>query len=127
MGPLPAGKLVRDDIPDIIEKDTGKRPRIIVLEGTYLRLEAFKKLQEEMGELLRTTTREEAMEECGDVLEIYEFCEKLGCTRGTHVALATVEEFCHRYNTTLDEAKIAQAKKLAQRGGFSKGYYLVTE
>ncbi|QED48077.1 nucleoside triphosphate pyrophosphohydrolase [Cytobacillus dafuensis] len=62
-------KLVRDRIPEIIEK-TGKKFSTKILDNTEYIKELKKKSFEELEEYVNTTNNEDAIEELADVLEI---------------------------------------------------------
>lgn len=96
-------KLVRDNIPEIIQKQ-GETPHIRILEdGEYLRcLEA--KLDEEVGEYHRDKTKEEL----ADILEVaFALAAAQGCSR---------EELLEIYR-----------KKHHARGGFEKRIFLISK
>ena len=93
-------KLVRDKIPDIIEKD-GRNAKYHVLSEEDFIAELDKKLGEEVNEY----QEEKNLEEMADILEVlYAICKARGYT---------VEEL---------EAK--RWEKAAERGGFDKKLYL---
>lgn len=97
-------KLVRDNIPKIINED-GCNSVIRVLNDQEYKTELEKKLLEEYNEVLGTITTEERIEELADMLEIIQ-------------ALAILE------NKTLDDiVEIAKIKRL-KRGGFEKKIFL---
>jgi predicted house-cleaning noncanonical NTP pyrophosphatase (MazG superfamily) len=93
-------KLVRDRIPEIIEKD-GKEFSAHQARGDRLKDYAMKKLQEEVQEFVENPSAEEA----ADIMEIMNFlCNRLGIHESTILAEAT-------------------AKRVA-RGGFEMGFIL---
>ena len=93
-------KLVRDRIPEIIEKD-GKDFRVCQERGSRLQDYAMRKLQEEVMEFVENPCAEEA----ADIMEIMNFiCHRLGIHEHTIVAEAT--------------------SKRVLRGGFEMGYIL---
>lgn len=93
-------KLVRDLIPDIIEKD-GKQYQIRTLSDAAYQQELIRKLQEEVSEF----TEAQNLEELADILEvIHALTELLGADK------ATVEEI--------------RIKKAVERGGFEKRVFL---
>ena len=96
-------KLVRDKIPEIIER-SGERVVIRILEGEeYIRcLEA--KLDEEAGEY----HRDKNAEELADILEVvFALADAMGVCR---------EELMEIY-----------ARKHEARGGFQKGIFLISK
>ena len=94
-------KLVRDLIPDIIEK-SGKTYRIRVLsEDEYLEM-----LDRKLDEELREYHEDESIEELAD---IYELIRAAAIARGY-----TLEE--------LEAVRVAKAEK---RGGFDKRIFLI--
>jgi len=66
-------KLIRDNIPSIIEKDN-KSCVVSVLDDEQFNLELKKKLIEEATEVLAATTREELI---GEIADMYEIIDKL--------------------------------------------------
>jgi predicted house-cleaning noncanonical NTP pyrophosphatase (MazG superfamily) len=89
-------KLVRDLIPDIIEKES-KPYQTRILSDTAYQQELIKKLQEEVTEF----TEGPNLEELADILEvIHALTESLGADK------ATVEEI--------------RRQKAVERGGFEK-------
>lgn len=68
------GKLVRDNIPQIIEAD-GKKPIIEILSDEDYLVELDKKLNEEVAEY----QEDKSLEEMADVLEVlFAICEARG-------------------------------------------------
>ena len=97
-------KLVRDNIPRIIEQN-GEKPIIEILSDNDYELELLKKLKEECSEVMTSKSSDELLEELADVYEVLN-------------ALARIQ------NKTMDDVvKIAEQKKL-KRGGFEKKIYL---
>ena len=97
-------KLVRDKIPEIIEKN-GEKPYIKILEDNEYKMELEKKLLEEYNEVLKTESSEERVEELADMIEVIN-------------SLATLE------NKSLEDViKIANNKR-EKRGGFDKKIFL---
>jgi predicted house-cleaning noncanonical NTP pyrophosphatase (MazG superfamily) len=93
-------KLVRDRIPEIIERD-GKNFSVSQVRGKSLKSYAMKKLEEEIQEFIENPCAEEA----ADVMEIMNFiCHRLGIYNQTIVAEATA--------------------KHVRRGGFDSGFIL---
>ena len=94
-------KLVRDNIPDIIQK-SGKRARYRVLHNDRDFEKALKaKLIEEANELYIAETEEECVEELADIVTVLS------------VLLAKREQ-----------TKAVARAKLSQKGGFTKRYFL---
>ena len=98
-------KLVRDLIPQVIEKSGSKFSTRILDKSEHL-TEIKNKLYEEVKEFEATDNRKDALEELADILELI------------HAALpiheATYEE--------LEQIRLAKKKK---RGGFNEGIYLL--
>ncbi|WP_026675357.1 nucleoside triphosphate pyrophosphohydrolase [Alkalihalobacterium bogoriense] len=98
-------KLVRDRIPEIIEK-SGKKFRTKTLDSTTYEKELRVKLEEEMDELLKAESTAELVEEMADLLEVMYSLAKL---RG--VDPPEIEE--------------VRKRKLDERGGFEERLLLV--
>lgn len=98
-------KLVRDNIPQVIEK-TNKQFSTRVLSKEEYMVEVKKKLNEELEEYQEATTNEEAVEELADILELIH--------AAVRIHGATVEQ--------LEEVRRAKAEK---RGGFEKRIFLI--
>lgn len=98
-------KLVRDNIPQVIEK-TNKQFSTRVLSKEEYMVEVKKKMNEELEEYQEATTNEEAVEELADILELMYAAVKI---HG-----ATIEQ--------LEEVRRAKAEK---RGGFEKRIFLI--
>lgn len=98
-------KLVRDRIPEIIEK-TGKKFTTTILSDQEYIKELKKKSFEELEEYLSTTNKEDALEELADVLEIIH-------------ALAE----CH--GSSIKEVEAIRERKAEKRGGFQEKIFLV--
>lgn len=97
-------KLVRDRIPERIEKSGGKPVTRILDQGEYLS-ELKKKFQEELDEYLAAETPEARLEEMADIFEVI-------------TALNEAE------GRSLDAVIAAQAKKRAERGAFKGKIFL---
>ena len=95
-------KLVRDNIPEIVEKISGKKVRMQILEDDleYLGY-LLKKVEEEASELANAEGRDHQAEEIADVMEL----------------LDTLVEF---NGMDWDEIKGIQKEKKVKRGGFEK-------
>ena len=98
-------KLVRDYIPQVIEK-TGKKSSTRILSTEEYQIELNKKLGEELAEYIEAKTNEEAVEELADILELVHAAAKM---HG-----ATIEQ--------LEEVRRAKAEK---RGGFEQRIFLI--
>lgn len=98
-------KLVRDNIPQVIEKTNKQFSTRILSKEEYMR-EVKKKMKEELEEYQQATTNEEAVEELADILELMHAVVKI---HG-----ATIEQ--------LEEVRRAKAEK---RGGFEKRIFLI--
>lgn len=97
-------KLVRDNIPSIIESNNEVAVTRILSDGEY-RTELCKKLLEECNEVIISETTENVIEELSDVLEVME-------------AIASLD------GKTLDDIKEAANRKKEKRGGFQKRIFL---
>lgn len=97
-------KLVRDNIPSIIENNN-EVAIIKTLNEEEFRVELLKKLQEECTEVVSAKSKEEFLEELADVLEIINTLAKLE-------------------NKTLDDITCIAAKKCEKRGSFEKRIFL---
>ena len=97
-------KLVRDNIPNIIENN-GEKAITRILSDKEYRVELYKKLLEESQEVINSQDTEDILEELVDVLEVLK-------------SIAELE------NRNLDDIiEIANQKRL-KRGGFSKKIFL---
>lgn len=94
-------KLVRDKIPEIIEKSNKKLEIEIVSKEVLLDL-LNKKLTEEVNEYLESKD----VEELADILEV-------------------IHGILENKNITFDELEKIRLNKKAERGGFSKGIKLL--
>lgn len=97
-------KLVRDKIPEVIEKN-GETAITRILDDNEYRRELLWKLQEEVNEVMNSTSKEQLIEELADVLEVLKSIAKL------------------ENKTMADVMEAAQQKKLV-KGGFEKRIYL---
>lgn len=97
-------KLVRDNIPSIIENNNEVAITRILNDDEY-RNELYKKLIEEANEVISSKTTKETLEELADVLEVI-------------IAISKLE------SKNLDDViEIANQKRL-KRGGFDKRIFL---
>lgn len=98
-------KLVRDRIPEIIEA-TGKTfTTSILTEEEYL-IELKKKSFEELKEYHEAESRENAIEELADLMEV-------------------VHAFAKYHSTTLNEIEVIRREKAEKRGAFDNKIFLV--
>lgn len=97
-------KLVRDEIPGIIEKN-GEKAVIRILGYIEYKRELEKKLFEEYEEVLKAKIREDRIEELADMLEVIS-------------ALLKIE------NSTIEDCIEMALTKRDIRGGFDKRIYL---
>ncbi|KXH80646.1 nucleoside triphosphate pyrophosphohydrolase [Sporosarcina sp. HYO08] len=98
-------KLVRDRIPEIIEKAGKELTTRILAEEEYLS-EVRKKMHEELAEYEEAQTNEESIEELADLLELIYAATK-----------------CH--GSTIEQLEAIRAKKAEKRGGFNERIYLL--
>lgn len=89
-------KLVRDKIPEHIASKGGTAVTHIANEQEY-----WQKLKEKLGEELAEFHEAESMEELADLLEV-------------------IDAICAFKNFDRQEVETVQAKKRAERGGFTK-------
>jgi len=98
-------KLVRDNIPRIIETD-GVVAQVRILDKEELILKLKEKLLEETNELKEASSKSDQIKEMADCLEIiYALCEELKID---------IEE--------VEKERIIRKEK---RGGFEKGIFLI--
>lgn len=95
-------KLVRDDIPEIVGKMTGKEVKIRILEDDreYAKF-LSKKIEEEANELANAKDKEHIIEETADIMEL----------------LDAILEF---NNLDWEIVRQIQKEKAGERGGFKK-------
>lgn len=98
-------KLVRDNIPTIIEEDH-KTCRTKILTNEQFELEAKKKLFEELDEYMNATNNKESLEELADILELIH-------------ALAGV------HDASFEQLEAIRVKKKEKRGGFDNHVFLM--
>ncbi|WP_040225594.1 nucleoside triphosphate pyrophosphohydrolase [Bhargavaea cecembensis] len=98
-------KLVRDRIPEIIEKD-GKQPSVRTLNDEEYMKELRKKLGEELEEYLAADNAVAAVEELADMLEL------IYATANAHGA-------------TPHQLDMIREKKAEERGAFDERIYLI--
>ena len=97
-------KLVRDNIPSIIEND-GEKPIVRVLDDKEYKQSLLNKLLEEYEEVKKAENKKDFLEECADLLEVLK-------------ALIELED------SSLDEVNEIARKKAEKRGTFSKRLFL---
>ena len=97
-------KLVRDKIPEIIEKN-GDKACIRVLDIDEYKIELERKLLEETNEVISSKNSKEQLEELADLLEVIK-------------AIAEIN------NKSLDDVMDISKSKRLKRGGFKKRIYL---
>ena len=97
-------KLVRDNIPEIIE-NKGEIPVVRVLGDDEFRLELIKKLGEECAEVATATSSIDVLQELADLLEVIK-------------ALARIE------NKNLDNIVALAGQREATRGAYTKRIFL---
>jgi predicted house-cleaning noncanonical NTP pyrophosphatase (MazG superfamily) len=99
-------KLIRDNIPSIIDKDN-KTCVVTTLDDEQFYLELKKKLIEEANEVLAASTRDELI---GEIADMYEIIDKL---KGIY---------------SLDELEVSKVQKIKaeKNGKFEKKLFLVS-
>lgn len=97
-------KLVRDNIPKIIIENH-EVPITRILEDNEYKKELYKKLEEEVKEVITANSKEETIEELADVYEVISAIAKL-------------------YDSNIEEVKETSKQKKLKRGGFDKKIYL---
>ncbi|MFC5732213.1 nucleoside triphosphate pyrophosphohydrolase [Cytobacillus gottheilii] len=98
-------KLVRDHIPEIIEK-TGKKFTTKILNSTEYIEELKKKSFEELEEYVNATNKEEAIEELADVLEI-------------------IRALADYHDISFERLEEVRQEKANKRGGFKERIFLI--
>lgn len=99
-------KLIRDNIPSIIEKE-GKSHNVIVLDHMSFLHELKKKLIEESIELQNAVSKMEIINELVDVEEI-------------------IETLMKEYMITDEELNLRKLEKKLKNGGFDKKLFLIS-
>jgi len=94
-------KLVRDDIPKVIE-ESNKKCETEIVRGEELSILLNEKLQEEVNEYLESKD----IEELADILEV-------------------IHGILHNKGVTIGELEAIRIKKKEERGGFLKGVKLL--
>ena len=98
-------KLVRDLIPEVIEK-TGKKFSTRILDDNEYIKELKKKSFEELQEYVETNNNEDAIEELADVLEI-------------------IHALAEYHGATIEEVEEVRKQKAEKRGGFKEKIFLI--
>lgn len=98
-------KLVRDRIPEIIERK-GKACSTRILDEIEYRNELRAKLREELNEYLEAADDSSAMEELADILQLL------------HALSAT-------HGAGTEQLESIRVEKAAQRGGFKERIFLI--
>ncbi|MEW9109529.1 MAG: nucleoside triphosphate pyrophosphohydrolase [Cytobacillus gottheilii] len=98
-------KLVRDHIPEIIEK-TEKKFTTKILNSTEYIEELKKKSFEELEEYVNATNKEEAIEELADVLEI-------------------IRALADYHDISFERLEEVRQEKANKRGGFKERIFLI--
>lgn len=97
-------KLVRDKVPSLVTKDGG-RYSLKLLSPLEHQHEITKKLFEELEEYSTAKTKDAALEELVDMVELIRAAVKL-------------------HDVSPEEFEALRVKKYAAKGGFEKGIYL---
>lgn len=98
-------KLVRDNIPKIIEENSEK-PIVRILDDEEYKRELLKKLVEESNETLESINdKEELMKEIGDVQEV-------------------ISAIINAFELSVDDIDVLRLKRKEKRGGFEKKIFL---
>ncbi len=97
-------KLVRDRIPEVIEK-SGEVYESRKLDETEFEVELFKKIQKEAAEIQPDLNKYELAKELADLLEV-------------------VNEIKSLKNISDEDITLARAANMAKKGGFEKRIYL---
>lgn len=98
-------KLVRDRIPEVIQK-TGKEFSTRILPTEEYVVEVTKKLGEELTEYKEANTNEEAIEELADILELLHAATKI-------------------HGSSFEDLEGVRQAKAEKRGGFEKRIFLI--
>lgn len=120
-------KLVRDNIPSIIENE-GKKCEYIHLSDPSMYVYYFiEKLSEELIELSNALTFDEILEELADVLEVIEHIKSymvLANEIAKHID-NYINNVMHQHNISEKEIKEFQNKKRNEKGSFQNRVYLL--
>jgi predicted house-cleaning noncanonical NTP pyrophosphatase (MazG superfamily) len=100
-------KLVRDNIPEIIESDDCI-PNIKILGKEEYKIELVNKIKEEADELLAAIhDKNDMIKEISDIYEI-------------------IDTIINKFNLDKEEVLALQEKRKAKRGGFDKKIFLIS-
>ncbi|MBT2686757.1 nucleoside triphosphate pyrophosphohydrolase [Bacillus sp. ISL-47] len=97
-------KLVRDRIPEIIER-TGKKYETKILDQSEFIKELKKKSFEELEEYINAKNHEEALEELADLLEI-------------------IHTLAETHDASIEKVEELRKHKAEKRGGFKEKIFL---
>jgi predicted house-cleaning noncanonical NTP pyrophosphatase (MazG superfamily) len=98
-------KLVRDKIPQIIEQSGKKFSARILNDQRYIKY-LQQKSYEELDEYCAAGTKEDAVEELADLLEI-------------------IHSLAHHHGSSIEEVEKVREKKAEKRGGFKERILLI--
>jgi len=98
-------KLIRDKIPQIIEREKGKLAKTTMLNEEQFRFELKKKVTEEAQELLEAVSIEEIENELADLEEL-------------------IQTIAENYGISWEKLEQVRMKKYAERGGFIEKLFL---
>ncbi|WHY59910.1 nucleoside triphosphate pyrophosphohydrolase [Cytobacillus firmus] len=98
-------KLVRDQIPKIIE-ETGKKFSTRILDDNEYIKELKKKSFEELQEYVETNNNEDAIKELADVLEI-------------------IHALAEYHGASIEKVEEVRKQKAEKRGGFKEKIFLI--
>ncbi len=97
-------KLVRDKIPELLDKNGGETETEILSEEKYIKC-LYEKLGEECKEVIETKSREDLIEELADLYEVI-------------LSLIKVK------NISMEEIETTRIQKREKRGGFDSKIFL---
>jgi predicted house-cleaning noncanonical NTP pyrophosphatase (MazG superfamily) len=98
-------KLVRDKIPQIIEKKGKRFSTKILNDQDYIKY-LKEKSHEELDEYCAAETNEDAVEELADLLEI-------------------IHSLAKNHGSSIEEVEAVRKEKAEKRGGFKKKVFLI--
>ena len=97
-------KLVRDNIPGW-HRENGHQVQGVRLQGAALRQALIAKLHEEADEVGGAASRDELIEEIGDIQQV-------------------IDDICTNEDISRSEVAATQQAKTARKGGFLRGEYI---